>query len=144
MPQSQLAAVDPAARLTRWKEILRETDWPSSGTLVAVDGNRVMGFSRIRPAGGVDRETTGEVGAFHVSPDHLRQGIGRTLMGVTLPHLANAGFDNAILWVVHGNGPAIHFYEAMRWRLDGTHRYEISKALNGYVVQEIRMARQLP
>ena len=118
VPRSLLAGVDPAARLTRWKEILRETDWPRNGTLVAVDGHRLVGFSRICPAGEVDGERTGQVAAFHVSPERWREGIGRALMDVALARLAGARFDNAILWVVRGKpGPfpgARHFGKSAR------------------------------
>ena len=144
VPKPLLDGVDRAARLTRWKELLCDTDWPRSGTLAAEDGDRLVGFARLCPEQGTDRSTGGEVAAFHVTPARWRESIGRTLMGVALAQLTNAGFDHAILWVVHGNHRAIHFYAAMGWREDGAQRVEASNALSGHAVTEIRMTRPLP
>lgn len=144
VPKPVLDGVDRAARLTRWEELLRDTDWPRSGTLVAEEGDRLVGFARLCPEGGTERSAGGEVAAFHVTPVRWREGIGRTLMGVAVTQLANAGFDNAILWVVDGNHRAIHFYAAMGWWADGAQRAEASNALSGHTVTEIRMTRPLP
>lgn len=144
VPQQLLDGIDLAGRLTRWKELLRETDWPRSGTLVAEEDGRLVGFARLCPERGTARSTGGEVAAFHVTPARWREGIGRTLIRVALAQLANAGFGNAILWVVYGNDRAMHFYEAMGWREDGAQRLVPSNALKGHVVKEIRMTRPLP
>lgn len=144
VPQPLLDGVDLARRLARWKEFLRETAWPRTGTLVAEEGDRLVGFVRLCPERGTELSAAGEVAAFHVAPARWREGIGRTLMGVALAQLANAGFDCGILWVVYGNERAIHFYDAMGWRADGAQRLEPSNALRGHVVKEIRMARPLP
>jgi GNAT superfamily N-acetyltransferase len=60
-----------------------------------------------------------EIPAFYVAPDAWRRGVGSALMARALAEMAAAGFAHAVVWVLEGNNPAISFYEATGWRLDG-------------------------
>jgi GNAT superfamily N-acetyltransferase len=143
LPQALLDGLDPAARLARWQAILLETDWPGQGTLVAEDGDELVGFARLCPERDAKVRTAGEVAAFHVAPDHWRKGVGRHLMSVALSQLSDAGFHTAILWVLSANERAIRFYEATGWRADGATKSEKADALKGITVAEMRMAHTL-
>jgi GNAT superfamily N-acetyltransferase len=143
VPQPLLDGLDHAARLARWEAILLETDWPGQGTLVAEDGDELVGFARLCPDRDAQIRTAGEVAAFHVAPEHWCKGVGRRLMSAALSQLSDAGFDTAILWVLSGNQPAIRFYEATGWRADGATRSERADALKGITVIEKRMAHTL-
>jgi GNAT superfamily N-acetyltransferase len=142
LPQPLLDGLDPVARLARWEAILQDTDWPGQGTLVAEDGNELVGLARLCPERDTQLRAAGEVAAFHVAPEHWREGVGRRLMSAALS-LTDAGFDRAILWVLSGNEAAIRFYEATGWRADGATKSEKSHALKRITVTEMRMARTL-
>ncbi len=143
LPQPLLDALDPVARLARWEAILQHTDWPEEGTLVAEEADQLVGFTRLCPERDSRPRRAGEVAAFHVAPDHWRQGLGSCLMSAALAQLTEAGFNTAILWVLSGNERAIGFYEATGWRTDGATKAEKSDALEGITVLEMRMARTL-
>jgi GNAT superfamily N-acetyltransferase len=143
VPQPLLDGLDPAARLARWYAILLETDWPGQGTIVAEDGDELVGFARLCRDRDAQVRTAGEVAAFHVAPEHWRKGVGRRLMSAALSQLSDAGFDTAILWVLSGNERALRFYEATGWRADGATRSEKADALKGITVIETRMVHTL-
>jgi GNAT superfamily N-acetyltransferase len=143
LPQPLLDGLDPVARLARWEAILQDTDWTGEGTLVAEDGDELVGFARLCPERDTQLRTAGEVAAFHVAPDHWRKGVGGRLMSAALRQLTDAGFDTAMLWVLSGNEGAIRFYEATGWRADGATKSEKSDALKGITVPEMRMAHAL-
>jgi GNAT superfamily N-acetyltransferase len=143
LPQSLLDGLDPVARLARWEAILQDTNWPGQGTLVAEEGNELVGLARLCPERDTRLRAAGEVAAFHVAPEHWRQGIGRRVMSAALSRLTEAGFDRAILWVLTGNEAAIRFYKATGWRADGATKSEKSHALRGITVTEMRMAHTL-
>jgi GNAT superfamily N-acetyltransferase len=84
---------------------------------VAVDGERVVGFSYLGPD-----EDPGVrlLSAIHVHPDYVGTGVGKLLMRDAHEHLG----DRAVLWVLEGNDRARRFYERGGWVFDGTTRDE--------------------
>jgi GNAT superfamily N-acetyltransferase len=84
---------------------------------VAVDGDRIVGFSYLGP----DEEPgVMLLNAIHVDPSYLGGGVGKLLMLDALPHLG----DRAVLWVLERNDRARRFYEKGGWVFDGTTRDE--------------------
>src|SRR5262249_17795116 len=67
LPQSLLDDLDPVARLARWEAILQDTNWPGQGTLVAEEGNELVGVARLCPERDTRLRAVGEVAAFHVA-----------------------------------------------------------------------------
>lgn len=110
-PPEKLAGLDEAARARQWREGL-EADWHA---LVLDD---LSGFASVGPSREVSGE--GELYAIYVSSEHWGTGRGRALMDAALAALREAGFEDAILWVLEDNPRARRFYEAAGWRLDGT------------------------
>lgn len=94
---------------------------PRSGTLVADDAGRVVGFASFGPSRDDDAaDDIGEVPAIYVEPAVLGRGVGRELLRAAMDALRDLGFSRATLWVLEANDPARRFYEKAGWRWDGT------------------------
>ena len=61
----------------------------------------------------------GEIYGCYVDPLHWRRGVGSALMVGALASLADAGYSEAVLWVLKENPRARAFYERHGWRADG-------------------------
>jgi GNAT superfamily N-acetyltransferase len=116
LPPEALDFGSPSAMAEWWVERWKwERD--DNRMTVAVDGDRVVGFSYLGPY-----ETPGVMilNAIHVDPSVVGHGVGKMLMVDALPHLG----DRAVLWVLAGNDRARAFYLKGGWRFDGTTRVE--------------------
>jgi GNAT superfamily N-acetyltransferase len=97
---------------------------------VAVDGDRVVGFTYLGP----DEEPRVRLlSAIHVDPEYVGGGVGRLLMLDALEHLG----ESAVLWVLEPNERARHFYERGGWVFDGTTRDEV---MSGVPTHQLRYA----
>jgi len=97
---------------------------------VAVDGDRVVGFTYLGP----DEEPgVMQLGAIHVDPEYIGAGVGRLLMRDALEHLG----EHAVLWVLEQNDRARRFYERGGWIFDGTARDE---TMGGVLTHQLRYA----
>jgi GNAT superfamily N-acetyltransferase len=122
MPDGYLDQLDIERRRIGWERNIAEADWPRSGTLVATEANgHVVGFAHIVPArdGDGDPAVVGELAAIYLLPEAWGSGVGRRLMVAAVNVLRDAGFAEAILWVLEGNERAQRFYEIGGWQLDG-------------------------
>ncbi len=116
LPPAALAFGSPDSMAEWWTERWRwERD--EHRMTVAVDGDRIVGFSYLGPD-----ETPGVMilNAIHVDPSYVGHGAGKLLMVDALAHLG----DRAVLWVLDGNDRARRFYAAGGWTFDGTSRVE--------------------
>lgn len=86
-------------------------------TLLAKDGEQVVGFADYGPYRGDDLQNTGEVYAIYVLQDYYGRGVGRALMRQALDALR--AYPRAAVWVLRGNARAIRFYERCGFRFDG-------------------------
>ena len=86
-------------------------------TLLAKDGDRVVGFAAYSPYRGEDLPDAAELDGLYVLPEYWGRGIGFTLMNAA----AEAMGDRPViaLWVLDGNERAIRFYERYGFRFDG-------------------------
>ena len=104
-------------------------------TLLAVDGDRVIGFADYGPCRDGDMPGCGEVFAIYILRDYYGRGVGRALMDKALSGMPE--YDKVAVWVLKENNRAIHFYERCGFRFDGA-----EKALKlGTEVTEARMVR---
>ena len=87
------------------------------GTLLAKDGDRVVGFAAFGPYRGDDLTDTAELDALYVLPEYWGRGIGYALMNAAAGKLADR--PKIALWVLDGNARAIRFYERYGFRFDG-------------------------
>lgn len=125
------------SRIVRWRQLLSPAESPLSETIVAVDGDIVVGVCRSGPRRQPEAGGIGEVYALHVDPRWWRQGIGTMLLDHTLHRLAGRGFTGAVLWVLRDNWNARHFYEAQGWSATGE---EMVDDRSGYAIPETRYA----
>ena len=106
-------------------------------TLVAKDGERVIGFASYGPYRGDDLEGAGEVFAIYTLKAYYDRGIGRALMETALSKLT--GYRRVCVWVLRGNERAVRFYSRCGFSPDGA-----QKTLKlGTEVTEIRMVREM-
>jgi ribosomal protein S18 acetylase RimI-like enzyme len=143
--QAGYAHVFPAEALERmpadggsdyWAHLLANPP-PRSATLVAEAEGSVAGFASVGAARGED---SGELYAIYVDPTHWGAGLGRALLQQAELRLAEAGFSEAILWVLDDNPRARRFYEAAGWETDGGSKRD---TFLGTEVTEIRYRKPL-
>ncbi|MFT3863098.1 MAG: GNAT family N-acetyltransferase [Solirubrobacterales bacterium] len=141
MPAEFLAGLDPRDRAERYEF---EGGEGAPTTVVAVagedGGEAIVGFVRFGASRDADAEGLGEVQALYVDPERHAGGVGRMLMAEARRRLVEAGFAEAILWVLLGNERAAAFYEREGWAPDGATREEQPY---GIVSNVIRFRRRL-
>lgn len=143
LPQNYLNRLTPAQRVPMWERIVRDADWPRSGTIVAEVHGSIVGFVHVMPTRDSDRDpaSVGEITSIYVLPTHWRHGIGRHLMDAAINSMTVAGFQQATLWVLADNIGARHFYNTERWHPGGEVRQE---EIGDVPVTEVRYQRPLP
>lgn len=109
-------------------------------TILATEGEQVLGFATSGPSRDDDAPEAGEIYALYVDPSRWGGGIGRLLLREARERLRQRGFTEAILWVLLGNESAARFYRADGWRRDGAERWEQPY---GVVSQVVRYRRAL-
>jgi uncharacterized protein YndB with AHSA1/START domain/ribosomal protein S18 acetylase RimI-like enzyme len=106
-----------------WSEERLRKSFAAGGeeTYLAAEGQTVMGLLTLGACRDADREgtSTGEIWGIYVAPAHWRRGIGQRFVLIAERLLAARGFEEATLWVLHGNEAARRFYEAMGFCPDG-------------------------
>jgi GNAT superfamily N-acetyltransferase len=102
-----LASLTGEVRAPKWKTRL---DAPPEGyfCLVAMDGDRIVGFVDGGPIRGTHGAHRGEIYALYVLPEMHRRGIGRMLVHAALEQLRDR--LPVLVWVLDGN-PSLGFYE---------------------------------
>jgi len=143
MPQEYLDSLDPADRLSRRIQWLRDGDRTRGGCLVVADDDGMLaGFADVGQSRDDDAEPgkTGEVRAIYLAPDSWGKGLGRELMAAALAHLAGLGYDEVTLWVLDTNARAMQFYQAAGFRPDGAIKLDDSHGLS---LREARYRRSL-
>lgn len=93
-------------------------------TLLAVEGDDILGFVAFGPSRDEDTPGAGEIFALYIDPAHWSGGVGRLLMREARERLRQRGFDEGTLWVLEGNEQAERFYHAEDWQRDGAERAE--------------------
>jgi ribosomal protein S18 acetylase RimI-like enzyme len=143
LPQDYLDRLDPADRVTLWRNAVLNADWPGRGVLVAVLDGTLCGFAGFGPTRDADGDPrrTGEVYAIYLHPAAWSKGFGRDLMTGALASLAGAGYAQATLWVLDSNARARQFYANAGWAQDGAVTHDDS---DGFAMTEVRYRRQLP
>jgi GNAT superfamily N-acetyltransferase len=127
MPDKYLDELDPRDRATRYTFEAAGPEAPTT-VLAVADGEDgegpILGFMTICPSRDADAPGLGEVVSLYVDPDRYRGGVGRLLMADARRRMREAGFTEALLWVLAGNDRATRFYEREGWLPDGSTRVE--------------------
>ncbi|MGH3995116.1 MAG: GNAT family N-acetyltransferase [Pseudonocardiaceae bacterium] len=117
MPAEALAGASVEARQQMWRTGLTSAPSPERRVFVAEVGGEVVGFASVGECqtGGDE----GELYAIYLDSTRWGLGIGRALLERAEEFLRDAGFQQALLWVLEGNERAIRFYEIAGWRPAG-------------------------
>ena len=86
-------------------------------TLVAKDGEKVVGFAVYGPSREEDLADAGEVVAIYVLSEYYDRKIGYRLMNEAVSRLGE--YDTIFLWVFEENERAIRFYHKYGFEFDG-------------------------
>ncbi len=86
-------------------------------TLLAKDGDCVVGFADYGPCRDEDLPEAGEVYAIYLLEPYYHQGIGTMLMREALARMA--AYPRVAVWVLEGNDRAISFYRSVGFAFDG-------------------------
>ncbi|MGI5239195.1 N-acetyltransferase family protein [Dactylosporangium sp. CA-139066] len=120
LPQRHPDSQDIDQRREVWERILAEADRPRSTTLVADNGDGLVGFADLCPTRDQDADplTVGEITAIYLLPAVWGTGVGTLLLTESVNTLGEAGYRQATLWVLETNHRARRFYEANGWQAD--------------------------
>ncbi|MER5620930.1 GNAT family N-acetyltransferase [Streptosporangium sp. NPDC002544] len=142
MPGEYLANLDTEAFQKTWANVIAESQWPSSGALVAEEADRVVGYSRFYPTDDADDDPTavGMIGSIYTLPEVWGTGVGKALMAEVVDNLARAGYAEATLWVLEGNDRAQDFYRGQGWSKDGG---MVEDRSDGFLITKVRYRRPL-
>ena len=138
LPHDELQSLRPADRASRYT--FGSADPRDPATLVAVDGDAILGFVTVAGPPDDHGGTVGEVCALYVDPSWWGHGVGRALIRAARSGLTLQGFTTAVLWMLVGNDRADRFYRSDGWEPDGALR---TKEAWGFTVHEIRYGRLL-
>ena len=86
-------------------------------TIIAKDGERVIGFVQYGKYNYGDLENAGEIIALYVLADYYGKGIGYRLMQEAMQYLCD--YPQIALFVIKDNQRAIDFYTRYGFRFDG-------------------------
>jgi len=109
----RLAGLDVARRVEGWTRALNAGE----PVFVADDEGRVVAFVSVGAAS--DLDGIGELYAIYALPAAWGGGAGPALMRAAIDALRDAGYRDAILWVLEDNPRARRFYEREGWDADG-------------------------
>jgi RimJ/RimL family protein N-acetyltransferase len=137
MPAAYLASLDATlpGRVAYWTRVI---DSSESGLRVAEHAGQVVGWISFGASRDEDPvgETTGEVMAIYVHPEHWGTGAGLALWSAGVRCLVEQGYRRLTLWVLAGNARAIRFYERAQWRPEAASRRTLVRG--GVTLEEIR------
>lgn len=138
LPDDYLDQLRPEDRAEKYDFASRDPRKPQ--TIVAAEGGLIHGFATTAPSRDSSLPGHGELCALYVDPDQWGRGIGVALVSAARDYLAQAGFQNAFLWVLAGNVRAERFYQRDGWASDGVRRTD---TVWGATVDEVHYLRKL-
>lgn len=115
IPDETYAALSLDERRTHWAAVL-VADGPECVYVAEDDGGEIFGIASGGPCRSddlADAGYAGELYVLHVLPSGQRHGTGGALMRAVAQRLADAGMRGRLVWMLHGNGGARRFYEAL-------------------------------
>ena len=140
VPDDQLKSMSSVEkRQAYWREAI---EYCEPQVQVAVDGDKIVGFVGFdRSRDEKTRNTTGEIWALYVTPEHWGQGAGLALWDAAREGLIEEGCTEVTLWVMLRNERALRFYELAGFKRElNTAR---TTTVGGAKVEEIRLKRKL-
>ena len=112
IPDEYLDNIQPG----KWTFTVENPDRP---TLLALDGQRIVGASSYSAARREDMAGWGEIISLYLLPEYFGRGVGFRLMQAAVNELSSLGFRRIYLWVLEENHRARRFYERFGFRPSG-------------------------
>ena len=109
----------------------------AENTLIAKDGEKVIGFAAYGSCQDGDLRDAGEITALYLLAEYHAQGIGYRLLCEALDRLGEC--QRIVVWVMEGNERAIRFYERCGFQGDGKEK----EIMLGSPRKEIRMILEI-
>lgn len=143
LPDDLLDGLSVSDRVQSWHELLGDSEDRWLTYVADRDGKQLLGFCSVAtPARDVESDSTAEIAALYVDPDHWRQGVGSALLGAVLAELAERGWHDVILWVLPENQAAIAFYNRFDFQVE--EGVEKREERSGRLVIQLRTALDEP
>jgi GNAT superfamily N-acetyltransferase len=118
VPDDYLTALSYADSEARWQRWLNDTERRMI-VLVAVQGDRVIGFASGGNERDGGREFTGELYAIYLFREAQGQGTGKRLFDAMASALRERGHNSLLIWVLAQN-PSREFYRSIGGELVAT------------------------
>lgn len=138
LPEGYLDQLCPEDRAAHYDFATRDPQRPR--TIVAEVDGCIHGFATTSPSRDSGLPDHGELCALYVDPAQWGCGVGVALIAAARAHLADAGFRNAVLWLLAGNLRGERFYRRDGWTSDEVRRTD---TVWGVTVEEVRYLRSL-
>lgn len=140
LPASLLDALDPDDLAMAWANAILVPPKGAHRLLVALDGDRLVGYAATAPATDPDAraDQEGELVALEVHPEERGRGHGSRLVNAAVDYLRGDGFSAAVAWVPVGTDERRAFLESSGWVADGAHR-ELAVDGGPATVREVRL-----
>lgn len=141
LAQAFLAGIDLDSMINSWRTAITRPPLAQFRVLVALAGERVVGFAALGPSDDPDA-TPGEdglVAEFAIDPPAQRQGHGSRLLNACVDTLRADGFERATWWVRSSDDDLRAFTATAGWEPDGSHSEVGSGAVDGPRMKLIRL-----
>ncbi len=140
LPRAVLDGLSVAQRTRHWHHVLDRSS--AEHVVVAERDGQLVGFAHVGPAHDSDTApSTGQLHTIYLDPGCWGAGVGRAVHDAGLGRLRDAGYRDAVVWMLSTNARAARFYARQGWVRDGRLRVQ---QFGGAVVIDHRWARVLP
>ena len=139
VPDAHWDATPMPKRVSFWKEAI---EYGEPQVVVATLGSEIVGFVGFdRSRDPKSKNTTGELWALYVDPDHIGKGVGLALWDAAREGLQDEDCTDVTVWVPLASIKALAFFDAAGFKREMNTARTVP--LGGVRVEEIRFKRSL-
>ena len=139
VPDAHWQATPPAKRVAFWKEAI---EYGEPQVMVAEQGGEIVGFVGFdRSRDPKSKNTTGELWAIYVDPDHMGQGVGLALWDAAREGLQDEDCTDVTVWLPLLHEQTLRFHELAGFKREMNTARTVP--LGGVKVEEVRLKRKL-
>ncbi|HYH33800.1 MAG TPA: GNAT family N-acetyltransferase [Nocardioides sp.] len=133
--------VDPEAAAAVWRQALVRPADARVRVLVALERNRVVGFTITSPATDPDCDPVAdaELMELTIDPAERRQGHGSRLLQAAVDTMVADRFRRAVLWASAADDALRGFLTSAGWAADGAHRELDLDGSGATTVKQVRL-----
>lgn len=141
LPADVLDALDRDRIADAWQNVLAAPKEARERVMVALAGDRVVGFALTGPAADPDCDPVadGELADLTVDPDLRRAGHGSRLMQACVDTLRADRFQRAVTWLNSTDDALRAFLTGAGWAADGAHRTLDLQGDGRTLVKQVRL-----